>query len=40
MIVKEGMIGLDRILLFVETFADGNWYEEASGYWVIRTARM
>jgi hypothetical protein len=37
MIVKEGMIGLDRILLYVETFADGNWYEEASGYWVIRT---
>jgi hypothetical protein len=39
MIVKEGMIGLERILLFVETYADGNWYEEASGYWVVKTGR-
>jgi len=39
MIVKEGMIELERILLFVETYADGNWYEEASGYWVVKTGR-
>ncbi|MBU7004790.1 MAG: hypothetical protein HXS50_04435 [Theionarchaea archaeon] len=39
MIVREGMIGLERILLITETFADGNWYEKASGYWLIRTAR-
>ena len=39
-VVKEGMIGAERLLFVVETFADGNWYEDASGYWVIKTRRI
>ncbi len=39
-IVKEGMIGLERLLFAVETYADGNWFEDASGYWVIKTRRI
>ncbi len=39
-VVKEGMVGSERLLFAVETFADGNWFEEASGYWVIKTRRI
>jgi hypothetical protein len=40
LVVKEGLIGIERLVFIVETFADGNWFEEASGYWVIRTRRI
>ncbi len=40
LIVKEGKIGLERLLIIVETFADGRWLDEASGYWVVRTRRI
>lgn len=39
-VVKEGMIGSERLLFAVETFADGNWFGDASGYWVIKTRRI
>lgn len=39
-VVREGMVGSERLLFAVETFADGNWFEESSGYWVIKTGRI
>ncbi len=39
-VVREGMIGSERLLFAVETFADGNWFEDASAYWVIKTRRI
>ena len=37
LIVKEGNIQVGNLLVTVETYAEGRWYGDASGYWVIRT---
>ncbi len=37
LVVKEGMIQTGRLMVTVETFAEGRWFEEASGYWIVRT---
>lgn len=39
-VVKEGMIGGERLVFAIDTYVDGNWFEDASGYWVVKTRRL
>jgi hypothetical protein len=37
LIAKEANMAPGRLLLCVETFGDGIWYPDSSGYWIART---
>jgi hypothetical protein len=39
-VVREGKIEEERLVFAIETYVDGNWFEDASGYWVIKTRRL
>jgi hypothetical protein len=38
-LVKEGRVDTGRLLVTIEPFADGRWFEDGSGYWVVKTER-
>jgi len=40
LVMKEGKISSGTLLLTAETYAEGRWVEDASGYWVVQTAAM
>ncbi len=37
LIIKEGKLSTGRLILCAETFGDGRWYPECSGYWLVKT---
>ncbi len=39
-VVKEGRIEGENLVFAIDTYVDGNWFEEASGYWVIKTRKI
>ncbi len=39
LVVKEGMMETGDLLLVAETYGEGVWYEDCSGFWLVKTGR-